>query len=64
MTKLYCVFCSKYRMFGKPNVSYILEKKYYLFLLFVVNVKNEDEKMFKKEEAIEILKILGLIKNL
>ena len=40
------------------------QKKYYLFLLFVVNVKNEDEKMFKKEEAIEILKILGLIKNL
>ena len=26
MTKLYCVFCGKYRMFGKPNVSYILEK--------------------------------------
>ena len=26
--------------------------------------KNEDEKLFKEEESIEILKILGLINNI
>ena len=26
--------------------------------------KNEDEKLFKEEESIEILKILGLIENI
>ena len=45
MKKLYCVICGKHRKFEKPSSE----------------CENEDEKMFKEEESIEILKILGLI---
>ena len=33
MKKLYCAVCGKYRKFGKPEISYVLEKHssfYYL----------------------------------
>ena len=50
MKKLYCVICSKYKKFVKPKI--ICSK-----------CKNEDEKLFKEEESIEILEILGLIEN-
>ena len=63
MKKLYCVVCGKYRKFKKPEISYILEKT--VVLSIVSNkCKNEDEKMFKEEESIEVLYILGLIKNI
>ena len=57
MKKLYCVVCGRYRKFGKPKISYILQK------MLVVSVtcskyKNEDEKIFKEEESIEISKFL------
>ena len=51
MKKLYCDFCGKYRKFKNPkqyfqkNSSFISSK-----------CKNEDEKTFKEEEWIEILK--------
>ena len=41
---------------------YILKKKK-IFLLFTGSYGYEYEKIFKKEKAIEILKILGLINN-
>ena len=58
MKKLYCVICSKYRKFEKPKISYLLEKT------LVLSFKNEDRNLFKEEESIEILKILGLIENI
>ena len=63
MKKLYCVICGKYRKFEKPKISYILEKTLILSII-CSKCKNEDEKIFKEEESIEILKILGLIENI
>ena len=63
MKKLYCLNCSNYRKFEKPKISYILEKTL-VFSIICSTFKNEDEEIFKEEESIEILKILGLIDNL
>ena len=60
ITKLYCVICGKYRKFEKPKMLYILEKILVLSI-FGSKCKNEDEKIFKEEESIDILKNLGLI---
>ena len=62
MEKLYYVLyvlCGKYRKSEKPKISY-------LSCLSIISskCKNEDEKLFKEEESIEILKILGLIGNI
>ena len=63
MEKLYCVICGKYRKFEKPKISYIFEKT--LILSFICSkCKNEDEKVFKQEEWIWILKILDLIEKI
>ena len=61
MEKLYCVICGKYRNFEKPKRSHLLEKT--LVLLIICKCKDEDEKIFTKEESIEKLKILGLTEN-
>ena len=53
----------KYRKFEKPKVSYFLEKTLFLSII-CSKCKNEDEKIFKEAESIEILKILGLIENI
>ena len=63
MTKLYCVNCSKYRKFGKSKISYLLVKTLVLSIIWS-KCKNEDEKIFKEEESMEILKILGLINDI
>ena len=63
MKQLYCVICSKYRKLEKPKISYLLEKTLVLSII-CSKCKNEDEKIFKEEESIEILKILGLISNI
>ena len=62
MKKLYCVICGKYRKFKKPKISYFLEKMLVLSII-CSKCKNKDEKKFKEEESIEILKILGLIED-
>ena len=61
MKKLYCVI--KYRKFEKPKISYLLVK---ILVLSIIcsKYKNEDEKIFKEKESIEILKVLGLINNI
>ena len=41
----------------------ILEKVLVLSII-CSNCKNEDEKLFKKEESIEISKVLGVIENI
>ena len=63
MKKIYCVICSKYRKFEKSKISYLLEKTLVLSII-CCKCKNEDEKLFKEEESIEISKFFGLIKNI
>ena len=63
MEELYCVICGKYRKFEKPKISYLLEKTLVLSII-CSKCKNEDEKIFKEEESIDILKVLGLIENI
>ena len=63
MKNLYCVICGKNRKFEKPKISYLLEKTLVLSIICSKS-KNENEKLFKEEEPIEILKILGLIENI
>ena len=63
MKKIYCAICGKYRKFEKSEILHILEKTLVLSII-CSNCKNEDEKIFKEEEPIEILKILGLIENI
>ena len=60
MKKLYYVICGKYRKFGNPKISYLLEKTLVLSII-CSKTKNEDEKILKEEESIKILRILGLI---
>ena len=62
MKKLYCIICGKYRKFQKPKITYTLEKTLVLSII-CIKCKNENEEIFKEEESIEILKILGLIQN-
>ena len=63
MKKIYCVIGSKYRKFEKSKISYLLEKTLVLSII-CCKCKNEDEKLFKEEESIEISKFFGLIKNI
>ena len=60
MKKLYY---GKNRKFEKLKISYIFEKTLVLSIT-CSKCKIEDEAVFKEEESIEILKILGLIKNI
>ena len=63
MKKVYCVICGKFRKFEKPKISYLLKKTLVLSIISS-KCKNEDEKLFKEEESIEILKLFGLIENM
>ena len=63
MEKLYCVICIKYRKFEKPKISYLLEKTLNLSII-CSKCQNEDDKFFKEEDSIEILKILGLTESI
>ena len=62
MKKLYCVIFGKHRKFKNPKILYIFEKTL-VFPIICCKCKNEDEKIFKDEESVEILKIIGLFKN-
>ena len=59
---LYCIICCKYRKFEKPKIN-LLEKALVLSII-CSKCKNEDEKLFKEEESIDILEVLGLIENI
>ena len=63
MKKLYCIICCRYRKFEKPKISYLLEKTLVLSIICSKCI-NEDEKISKEEDSIEIIKILGLINNI
>ena len=47
----------------KINTSYLLEKTLVLSII-CSKCKSEDEKIFKEQKSIEILKILGFIENI
>ena len=54
MKKLYCVVCGKNRKFNNSKISYVFEKTLVLSITYSKG-KNEDEKIFKEEESIEVL---------
>ena len=56
MKKLCSVICGKYRKLEKPKMSLVLS-------VICSKYKYEDEKIFKEDKSIEILKTLGLIEN-
>ena len=59
MRKIYCTMCKMYKEFKK----YICDKT--LLLTSICDkFRSEDEKIFKVEESIEILKILDLISSI
>ena len=60
---MYCVICGAYRKFEKLKISYLLEKTLVVSSI-CKKCKNEDEKLFKEKESIEILKVLGFIENI
>ena len=63
MKKIYCTKCKKYKEFKKSKISYICDR-ILLFSSICKKCRSEDEKIFKEEESIEILKIIGLINNM
>ena len=59
-----CVICANYRKFENLiKILYILEKTLVLSIICSKG-RNEVGKISKEEESIEILKILGLFKNM
>ena len=62
MRKIYCIIYDKYRKLKNSKISYIFEET--ALSITCSKCKNEDEKIFKEEESIEILKIIGLIQNI
>ena len=62
MSKLHCIICDKHRKFKNPKTPYILKKTLVLAII-CSKYKNEDKKLFKEEESIEVLTILGLIES-
>ena len=63
MKKLYCIIFEKYKKNKNSKMSFTFEKT----LVLPNNCskhKGEDEKIFKEEESIELLKVLGLIENM
>ena len=63
MKKLYRVIYGKYRKSRNPKISYIFEETL-VFSIICSMCENEDEKIFKEEKSMEILKIIGLIENI
>ena len=63
MKKLYSAICSKYKKFEKPKILSFLEIIIALSIM-CSKFKNKEEKLFKEEESIEILKVLGSIENI
>ena len=63
MKKLYCIIWSKYKKIKKPKISYILEETV-VFSIICCKCNIEDEKLFKEEESIKVLKVICLIENI
>ena len=63
MTKIYRVICGKYTKF-KILKYHTLSKKTLLLSIICSNFENKDEKIFKEEESLEILQIVGFIRSM
>ena len=63
MKKLYCAVCGKYIKFKNAKISCVFGKTL-VFSIICSKCENEVEKLFKEEEPVDILKILGLSKNI
>ena len=61
--KIYCFECKKYRKIVDRKTSYIFDKTLVLPIICSKSGNNND-RIFREEENIEILKILGLIGNI
>ena len=59
MKNLYCVIFSKYKKFDKLKILYLLEKTLVLPIT-CIKCENEDEKLSKEKESINMLKSLLL----
>ena len=62
MKKLYYIICGRYRKFKNPTISFVFKKKTLVLSIICSKCKNENEKLFKEEESIEMLKISSLMK--
>ena len=60
MKDIYCVICGKYRKFKYLKYCTLLIKYQFISGKF----GNEDQKIFKEEETIEILKFFHLVINI
>ena len=60
---IYCIVCGKYKKFKNSKISYSLDK---ILVLSIICSKcsNENKKIFKEEESIEIIQVLDLIINI
>ena len=56
-----CTICGNYKKSKNLKISHIFEKTLVLSII-CSKCENDNEKIFKEEEPIEILKILSLIK--
>ena len=61
--KIYCNVYSEYRKSKHPKISSIFKKALGLSIVYG-KCGHEYKKMFKEKKSIEILKILGLIRNI
>ena len=70
MKKICCFNCGKHRKSKNLQISNIFEETLVLSIICSKSIclneicLNEDEKIFKKEESIELLKIIDLIKSI
>ena len=62
MKKLYCVICGKYRKFQNRKMPNIFGKT--VLSIICSRSRMKMKKYLKKDESIEISKILGLIENI
>ena len=63
MKKIYCAICwKKNRKFKNRKILYISKKTVPSIICSKSDI--EDEKLFKEEKSVEMLKILGLIRSI
>ena len=60
---IYCIICNKHKKFKKPKMLYMYNKKL-VFSIICEKCVSNDDKVFKEEEYMRILKVLGLIDNI
>ena len=62
---MYCNVCNKYRKTIKTNIlTNIFKKKTFYLSIVYSKCGHEYKKIFREEDSIEILKVLGLINNI